>query len=44
MWIAAVVLIAAVGCGSSNTVETPKEPIKELSPKPSGGPPPGLVK
>jgi hypothetical protein len=44
VWAAAAVLVAAVGCGSSNTVETPKNPVQELSPPPTSGPPGVLIK
>jgi hypothetical protein len=43
MWTAALMLLAAIGCGPSNTVETPKEPITKLTEKSFSGPPPGSV-
>lgn len=39
----ALLLAVAIGC-KGNSVETPKDPVKELSPKPTSGPPPGLAK
>ena len=39
MWAAALML-AAIGCGPTNTVDTPKEPITKLTEKSMNGPPP----
>lgn len=37
----AAVIFTVTGCGPAATVETPKEPIRELTVKPNSGPPPG---
>lgn len=43
MWAAALVLAAAIGCGPTNTVDTPKEPVTKLTETPKSGPPPELL-